>query len=150
MGADAGIFARNAKKYFWFDREKNMRGWMYTGDEEFFDNNSQECDRAEDLYYEKLCTYDTEDKGCTAEEVKFMAELSKKGWLSDPDADERSRSLWMDCVLKFVGMFPNDLFTVKSDHGSEWPECVDKYEEVHFDKSEADNTGFGSITKEDN
>ncbi len=126
MGVDSGIFAKNAKKYLWFDRAKNLQGWRYS---DAFDVESKESERAE-VIHEAMYRPDSRKSHVSAEEALFLAGVSKKAWLLDNDKSERPRSTWCQSVIDFIKLYPNDVFSLKSDHGDEWPDCCNKYEEI--------------------
>jgi hypothetical protein len=130
MGQDAGIFALKAKKYFWFDRLKNMQGWMYaTG----ADSGTLEVDRAE-LIMMRMRKPDKEDDQVDRFDAMLVADLSKAAWLADPNQYNRSRASWCDSVMRFVNMFPNDKFSIKSDEDQEYSDGVtDRYEQVKLE-----------------
>jgi len=129
MSVDAGIFALRAKKYFWYDRDYNLQGWRYV--DPFYDANSEDSERA-DLILDAMRKSDKENGHVDAEEALFLAELSKRAWESG-DLEDSHRIRWCENVIAFIKMFPGDVFSLKSDHGDEWPECCDRYEEIPED-----------------
>lgn len=130
MGQDAGIYALKAKKYYWFDRLKNMQGWMYAAGA---DSGTLEVDRAE-LIMMRMRKPDKEDDQVDRFDAMLVADLSKTAWLADPDPYHQSRSLWCDKVIQFINMFPNDKFSIKSDEDEEYYSAVgESYEKIKLE-----------------
>jgi hypothetical protein len=124
MGVDAGIFSETNKKFYWFDREKNIRG--YENVDGFWDRYPVECGIASDIYHKMSDT-----KFCvTKDEAIYVAELSRRAWLESPNEYGRSRALWCENIIKFINLNNLSLFSLKSDHGPYWPECYDSYTRI--------------------
>jgi hypothetical protein len=131
MGVDAGIFAKNAKKYFWFDRANNLLAWTWV--DTFWDKFPEESEKA-DRISDEMYHPDSWNRHVSATDALFVAELSRKACLSSEE--DQDHAVWSESVVKFIRMFPEDLFCFKSDHGGEWPECTDEYDEVRQEEFE--------------
>jgi len=123
MGVDSGIFAKKSLKYFWFDRDYNLKGFTHVDD--FYEQNEKQCEIAHNIV-DLLYRTDKEGALVTSEELCFVAELSKKAWLTSKD--DLDRVYYCEKIIEFCKLHPDDLFTVKTDHGDEWPECMDSYQ----------------------
>lgn len=135
MGVDAGIFAEKAKKYFWFDRLKNIEGFNYSDCN--WEENLEILQHVREIWG-VLSNYGKNP--ISAKDMLFLAHISKLSW-ENGDEDDRDRALWCDNIINFIKMFPDDIFTIKSDHGDEYPECMDKYEEIKEENLIRSNCG---------
>lgn len=104
MGVDACMFAKKAKRYYYFDRLYNINRGIWAEDA-LTDDEFMEGDR---IYYKLI-----NDKSATAAEVRKLCELNLKGYKTTPDDD---RSGWIMNILEFVNKFPDDEFFVQTDH----------------------------------
>lgn len=131
MGRDAGIFAKNAKKFFWFDRAKNIEGHLY--DEASL--TQEERDIGQKIYSRAL-NPDSWNYHVSAQEILRLVDFSRRArYSSDPEYPEEAlespcSEYYLNKIESFISKFPNDLFSIKTDHGGEWPECCDIYSEV--------------------
>jgi hypothetical protein len=97
MGVDAHIYARKARKKFYFDRIHNIRHAELPG--------------------VGLETFDAmrgapPQRTCTSKEVRLLALVAKVLWLGDKDESQRRRANVCDAVGAFAAAFPDDEFFV--------------------------------------
>jgi len=106
MGVDAGMFAKNAKKYFWFDRLSNIENyWEYP--DEILD----------DAYRIKSRLMDKNNSLSTNDIVKFL-DLCVAAWESREES-QRYHADWVRGIIRFVQAHPNDQFFVSQDGGGD-------------------------------
>lgn len=113
MGVDARIFAKNANKCFYFDRQHNYltRWWVKDG--------SDLKDPVADYIVDRLC-----QGSVLAEDARYLAEVNIREWaftdVLDPiqalSRPNDHRVYWNIQITKFIKEHPNDQFFVISDH----------------------------------
>ena len=108
MGVDAGIFAKKAKKYFWYDRDYHLTAHM---NENVPGDVSVKCEdirwRLRDGHRHKV----------TAEEVIFLANSNIRAWLSEIE-DQQHHHLNVLGVKEFAEAYPDDEFFIDTDSQS--------------------------------
>lgn len=111
MGCDAVIFAKNHKKYYYFDRLYNL------------DCHAQMLGIGDDKYdeiYSKLF-FDHSAPNMRGEvnqeELTYLCERNAEFWRTQPERD-RGRAGWNEGIIEFVKAHPNDVYFVGDDHSS--------------------------------
>lgn len=102
MGVDASFFAVKAKKYYYFDREYNVN----VLDLSYGDDSAKYADAIVSLVNHKSCGYDR---------VIYVLTKNIEYWKTQPEPDS-NRAFWNESLLKFVNMFPNDIYFIATDH----------------------------------
>jgi len=104
MGVDAGIFAKNAKRYCWFDRISNVeKYWDLQDDETVM--------RLSDVKYSLM----HEDNMLESEEILSFLRANAEAWEAGEES-ERYRAGWVRSAIAFVEAHPGDRFFIKDDH----------------------------------
>lgn len=119
MGVDAGIFAKKAKKYFWFDRLYNI--------ERFFELDDQELVLQLDSIKHDLMEKDNKLVGYQI--IRFL-KFNIEAWIAGPQED-RYHAEWVKQIIEFVEAHPDDNFFVATDH----TDAYDLIGEMHGERS---------------
>jgi hypothetical protein len=133
VGVDACIFAKKANRYYYFDRIYNIqRGYWAEDSDGKYALSDHEYKAAEDIYY-KL----TGDKSATQAEVLELMRLNLKGYAHESMASD-NRSGWIECIIQFVNTFPDDEYSVISDHEEppSWAYQTDSRTKEYYPKTQ--------------
>lgn len=101
MGVDSSIFAKDSKRSFYFDRDRNFRVWDLEWDDKKYAEIKSKLDRHVPV---------------TSDEVIYMAEKNITYW--ETQETQEYRANWNRSIIKFVKEHPNDNFMVYTDHES--------------------------------
>lgn len=103
MGVDAGIFAKKAKKYFWFDRLSNIQKY-WNAPNEFVSDLSD--------------TYDhlmMESNNLSESEILNFLNASVQAWEAGEE-EQQYHAGWVRKIIKFVKAHSGDNFFVAADN----------------------------------
>jgi hypothetical protein len=100
MGVDAGIFAKKAKRYFWFDRLHNVQQFQW------LPSDPQADEAFDKLYF---------SRNASLSDVIYVMNLNIKAWKKESEP-QQSRANWSSSIIEFALTFPYDEFFISTDH----------------------------------
>ena len=119
MGVDASLFAKKAKKYFYFDRDYNLRShdWVDDCPEDAYEIQSG---LHKELSSQWLCDSDV---------IYFLKE-NIEIWKEYGDEEDKCRIYWSKKLIKFVEAHPGDKFFIARDNENMYDLIDEGYIEV--------------------
>lgn len=130
MGLDAGLFAKKAKKYYWFDRLYNIQEY----DSFYFNLENHKIQMSEKEFNSLDNTYDklVNRVGVKKDELIGFLRKNMECWtMGDPERVYHAG--WCKCLIKFVEEYPDDEFFVVTDNSFDIIDLTDKYEQIPED-----------------
>ncbi len=103
MGIDAGIFAKNTKKYFWFDRLSNIDAYWDLSDEHFIICN---------LVRTRLMN---KENSLTTSEIIYFLKANVEAWEAREES-QRYHANWVQNIIQFVKQHSDDHFFIAADN----------------------------------
>lgn len=117
MGVDACIFAKKAKRYFWFGRFHNIESFWNLPD-------SSEILRLDSIKQELR----EQDNNLTKDQILDFMKANKRGWLLDPIEDMHYHACFIDYVVDFIEAYPDDQFFVATDCDGYVDDLIDEFD----------------------
>jgi hypothetical protein len=105
VGVDAGIFAKKAEKYFWFDRLSNVEQYWQLQDHQLISE-----------LHEVQCALMRKDNQLDVHEIVSFLKHNVRAWLNAA-AERKYHGGWVRQMIEFVRVHPGDSFFIATDHG---------------------------------
>ena len=120
MGVDAGIFAKQAQRYFWFDRLYNIRAYWDT------DLSNEEHAFLEHVW----CEIQRQDNRLTSEQILRFLKANIYAW-NNAEESQRYHARNVQGMIEFINAHPGDHFFVSADDN----DAYDLIGDMHGQKS---------------